>query len=184
VVWRDNTSQEAPSGPDLHRGTPDPCEVRVRSSRGDKPGPPGWVPGPLERGPDLGKVLGRRGPRHRQGSGANTCPCFALRSPLRQRPTATAWLVARDISQRAEPDVRPIRLYSLCIYCREDALPATTLTGDAPSQHLMRPVQSADRRRQGHTIDGASDQSVGEQCARAERHTVLIILIQETSPAR
>jgi hypothetical protein len=57
-----------------------------------------------------------------------------------------SWLVARDISQRVELDVRPIRLCSLCIHCGEDAPPATTLTGDAPSQHLMRPVQSASRR--------------------------------------
>jgi hypothetical protein len=83
--------------------------------------------------------------------------------------------VARDISQRAEPDVRPIRLCGLCIYCEEDAPPATTLTGDAPSQHLMRPVQSASIRRQGHPADGAPDQPVGEQYARAKRRTVLII---------
>jgi hypothetical protein len=83
--------------------------------------------------------------------------------------------VARDVSQRAEPDVRPIQLFSLCIYCGEDAPPATTLTGDAPSQHLMRPVQSAGRRRQGHPADGAPDQSVGKQCTRAERRIVLII---------
>jgi hypothetical protein len=83
--------------------------------------------------------------------------------------------VARDISQRAEPGIRPLRLCSLCIYCREDASPATTLTGDATSQHLMRPVQSAGRRRQGHPADDAPDQSVGEQCAHAKRHTVLII---------
>jgi hypothetical protein len=79
------------------------------------------------------------------------------------------------MSQRAEPDIRPIQLCSLCIYCGEDAPPATTLTGDAPSQHLMCPVQSASRRRQGHPADGAPNQSVGEQCARAERRTVLII---------
>jgi hypothetical protein len=84
-------------------------------------------------------------------------------------------LEAHDISQRAEPDARPIRLCSLCIYCGEDVPPATTLTGDAPSQHLMRLVQSAGRRRQGHPADCAPDQSVGKQCARAERRTVLII---------
>jgi hypothetical protein len=44
-----------------------------------------------------------------------------------------------------------------------------------PSQHLMRPIQSAGRRRQSHPADGAPDQSVGEQCARAERRTLLII---------
>jgi hypothetical protein len=84
------------------------------------------------------------------------------------------WLVAHNVSQRAEPDVRPMRLCSISIYCGEDAPPATTLIGDAPSQHLMRPVQSAGRRRQGHPADGAPDRSVGEQCARAERRTVPI----------
>jgi hypothetical protein len=103
------------------------------------------------------------------------CPDFALRSPLRRRPATAAWLVARDISQRAEPDARPIRLCSLCIYCGEDASPSTTLTGDAPSQHLMCPVQSTGRRRQGHPADGVPDQSVGDQCAYAERRTTFII---------
>jgi hypothetical protein len=67
-----------------------------------------------------------------------------------------------------------MRLCSLCIYYREDAPPATTLTGDTPSQHLMCPVQSTGRRRQGHPADGAPDQSVGKQCARAKRSTVPI----------
>jgi hypothetical protein len=83
--------------------------------------------------------------------------------------------VARDISQRAEPDIWPLKPRSLCIYCGEDAPPATTLTDDVPSQHLMRPVHSADRRRQGHPADGAHVQSVVKQCARATRRTVLII---------
>jgi hypothetical protein len=81
--------------------------------------------------------------------------------------------VARDISQRAEPDVRPIEPRSPCIYCGEHALPATTLMGDVPSQHLMRHVQSAGRRRQGHPADDAHVQSVNKQCARAKRCTVL-----------
>jgi hypothetical protein len=67
-----------------------------------------------------------------------------------------------------------MRLCSLCIYCGEDAPHATTLTGNTPSRHLMCPVQSAGRRRQGHPADGAPDQSVGKQCARAKRRTVPI----------
>jgi hypothetical protein len=51
-----------------------------------------------------------------------------------------------------------------------------------PSQHLMRPIQSAGRRRQGHPADGAPDQSIGEQCARAKRRTVLIILSTRSFP--
>jgi hypothetical protein len=81
-------------------------------------------------------------------------------------PVADAWLVSRDISQRAELDVKPIKPCSLCIYCGEGTSPATTLAGDMPSQHLMCPVQSAGRRRQGHPAGGAPDRSVGKQCAR------------------
>jgi hypothetical protein len=46
-----------------------------------------------------------------------------LRSLLRRRPTAAAWLVARDISRWAEPDVRPLKPHGLCIYCGVDAPP-------------------------------------------------------------
>jgi hypothetical protein len=125
-------------------------------------------------GPGLGKVPGR-GPRHEKGSGAGTCRGLALCFPPRRRSAAAAWLVARDINQRVEPDIRPIQPCSLCIYCGEDAPLATTLMGDMPSQHLMCHVQSAGRRHQSHPTDGAPGQSVGEQCARAERRTVLII---------
>jgi hypothetical protein len=71
---------------------------------------------------------------------------------------------------------------SLCIYCREDAPPATTQTGDVSSQHLMRPVQSAARRRQGLLADDARVQSVDKQCARAERRTELIIPSMRSLP--
>jgi hypothetical protein len=92
------------------------------------------------------------------------------------------WLVARDISRRAEPDVRPLKPRGLCIYCREDAPPATILTDDVPSQHLMCPVHSAGRRRQGHPADGAPVQSVIKQCACAERGTVLTIPYTRSFP--
>jgi hypothetical protein len=44
--------------------------------------------------------------------------------------------------------------------------PATTLTSDVPSQHLMRPVHSTGRWCQGHPADGAPVQSVVKQCAK------------------
>jgi hypothetical protein len=90
--------------------------------------------------------------------------------------------VARDISQQAEPGARPIQTCSLRIYCGEDEPPATTLTGDKPSRHLMRPVQSTGRRCQVRPADGAPVQSVGEQCARVERRTVLIITSARSFP--
>jgi hypothetical protein len=90
-------------------------------------------------------------------------------------PMLGTWLVARDISQRAEPDVRPLgRTVSAFITERTHRL-STLLTCDVPPQHLMRPVHSAGRWRQGHPIDGASVQSIVKQCARAARRTVSII---------
>ena len=61
----------------------------------------------------------------------------------------------------------------------EDAPPATALTGDVPSQHLLRPVPSAGRRSQGHPAGGAPAGSAGKQCARDSSS-----LLQEASPAR
>jgi hypothetical protein len=58
----------------------------------------------------------------------------------------------------------------------------TMLTGDVPSQHLMRHVHSAGRRRQGHPADGAPVQSVVKQCACAMRRTVLIIPYTRSFP--
>jgi hypothetical protein len=60
-----------------------------------------------------------------------------LRSPLRQRPDAATWLVARDVSQRAEPDVRPLgRVVSAFIAERTRRL-STLLTDDVPPQYLL-----------------------------------------------
>jgi hypothetical protein len=98
-----------------------------------------------------------------------------LCSPLRRRPDAGTWLVARDISQRAEPDVRPLgRAVSAFIAERTRRL-STLLTGDVLPQHLMRHVHSTGRWRQGHPTDGASVQSIVKQWARAARRTVSII---------
>jgi hypothetical protein len=60
-----------------------------------------------------------------------------MRSPLRRRPDAATWLVARDVSQRAEPDVRPLgRAVSAFITERKCRM-STLLTGDVPPQHLL-----------------------------------------------
>jgi hypothetical protein len=105
-----------------------------------------------------------------------------LRSPLRRRPDAATWLVARHVSQRAEPDVRPLcHAVSAFIVERTRRL-STQLTGDVPPQHLMRPVHSAGRRRQGHPADSVSVQSIVKQCARAAGCTVSIITYTRSFP--
>jgi hypothetical protein len=105
-----------------------------------------------------------------------------LRSPLRQRSDAATWLVARDVSQRAEPDVRPLgRTVSAFITERTRRL-STLLTGDVPPQHLMCPVHSAGRQRQGHPADGVPVQSIIKQCAHVAGCTVSIITYTRSFP--
>jgi hypothetical protein len=105
-----------------------------------------------------------------------------LRSPLKRRPVAATWLVARDVSQRAEPDARLLgRTVSAFIAERTRRL-STLLTGDVPPQHLMRPVHSAGRRHQGHAADSMPVQSIIKQCARAVGCTVSIIAYTRSFP--
>jgi hypothetical protein len=105
-----------------------------------------------------------------------------MRSLLRRRPDASTWLVARDISQRAEPDVRPLDRADSAFITKRTRCLSTLLTGDVPPQHLLRPVHSTGRRRQGHPADGAPVQSVVKQYARVARCTDLIIPCTRSFP--
>jgi hypothetical protein len=71
--------------------------------------------------------------------------CF--HSPLRRRPDATTWTIARDVSQRAEPDVRPLGHAASAFTAEKTRCLSIPLTDDVPPQHLMCPVHSAGRRR-------------------------------------
>jgi hypothetical protein len=116
-------------------------------------------------------------------------------SPLRRRPDAATWPTARDVNQRAEPDVRPLGrtfiaeevrcLSSWQVMCRLSIKYAmsTPLTSDVPPQHLMCPVHSADGRRPGHPASGVPVRSGGRRYARAAAYIVLIIT-REASAAR
>jgi hypothetical protein len=105
-----------------------------------------------------------------------------LRSPLIRRPAAAAWLVARDVSQRAGPDVRPLGCVVSAFIAERTRRLSTLLTGDVPPQHLMCPVHSTGTQSQGHPADGAPIQSIVKQCARAARRTVLIIPYTRSFP--
>jgi hypothetical protein len=104
------------------------------------------------------------------------------RSPLRQRPAAATWLVARDVSQRVEPGVRPLSRTVCAFIAERTHRLSTLLTGDVPPRHLMRPVHSAGSCRQGHPSDGAPDQSNVKQCGRATRRTVSIVACAKSFP--
>jgi hypothetical protein len=103
-------------------------------------------------------------------------------SPLRRRPDAPTWLFARDISQRVEPDVRPLDRADSAFITERTRRLSTLLTGDVPPQHLLRPVHSTSRRRQGHPVDGVPVQSIVKQYVRAARCTNLIIPCTRSFP--
>jgi hypothetical protein len=105
-----------------------------------------------------------------------------MRSPLRRRPDAATWLVARDISQRAEPNVRPLDRADSAFITERTRHLSTLLTGDVPPQHLLCPIHSTGRRRQGHPADGAPVQSVVKQYACAAWRTDLIIPCTRSFP--
>jgi hypothetical protein len=64
-----------------------------------------------------------------------------FRSPLRQRPDAATWTTARDVSQRAEPDIRLLGRASSAFIAKK----MRRLTGDVLPRHLMCPVHSTGR---------------------------------------
>jgi hypothetical protein len=105
-----------------------------------------------------------------------------LRSPLKRRSDAATWLVARDVSLRAEPDVRPLDRAVSAFITEWTRRLSTLLTGDVPPQHLMCPVHYAGRRRQGHPTDGVPVHSIIKQCAHAAGSTVSIITYTGSFP--
>jgi hypothetical protein len=102
--------------------------------------------------------------------------------PLGRGSNAATWLIVRDVGQRAEHDVRALGRVAFAFIAERTRCLSTLLTGDVPPQHLLRPVHSAGRRRQGHPADGARatlqtahlSSPLPKQCARAARCTVLI----------
>jgi hypothetical protein len=56
------------------------------------------------------------------------------------------WPTARDVSQRAEPDVRPLSRVAAAFIADKARRLSIPLAGDVPPQHLMSPVYSTSRR--------------------------------------
>jgi hypothetical protein len=98
-----------------------------------------------------------------------------LCSPLRRRPDAVAWRTARDVSQRAEPGVRPLGRATSAFIADKASCLSIPLVGDVPPQHLMCPVHSADGRRPDHLAGGVPVHSVGRQYAHAAACATLIM---------
>jgi hypothetical protein len=155
VARKDDISQDAISWTGPPQGSAGPLYAQPR--------PPNTVrdfqvsmPGPLDgvRIPPYkvqathNGIPGQRISWPKQGSGTDTCLGFilCLRSPLGRRPDAATLVVARDVSQRAEPDVRPLGRMVFAFIAERTRRLSTLLIGDVPPHHLMRPVHSAGRR--------------------------------------
>jgi hypothetical protein len=74
-------------------------------------------------------------------------PCrVRLCSPLRRRPDAAMWPTTRDVSQRAEPDVRPLGRATSAFIADKPRRLSIPLAGDVSPRHLMSHVHSTGRR--------------------------------------
>jgi hypothetical protein len=69
-----------------------------------------------------------------------------FRSSPRRRPDAATWPTTRDVSQRAEPDVRPLGRAAFAFIADKARRLSIPLAGDVPPRHLMSPVHSTGRR--------------------------------------
>jgi hypothetical protein len=67
-------------------------------------------------------------------------------SSLRRSPDAATWHGTRDVSQRAEPDVRPLGCVASAFIVDKARRLSIPLTGDVPPQHLLSLVHSTGRR--------------------------------------
>jgi hypothetical protein len=93
----------------------------------------------------------------------------------RRRPDAVTWPTARDVSQRAEPDVRPLGYAASAFIEGKAHRLSIPLAGGVPPLHLMRHVHSVGRRRPVHSAGGVPVHSTGRRHAHTTACTTLII---------
>jgi hypothetical protein len=112
-------------------------------------------------------------------------------SSPRRRPDAAAWPTARDVSQWARPDVRPLGCAASAFIVDKAHCLSIPLVGDVPPRHLLSPVHStgrrcaalhllspvhsAGRRRPVHSAGGVPVHSTGRQYTHTAACTTLII---------
>jgi hypothetical protein len=72
--------------------------------------------------------------------------CIHSCSPPRRSPDAATWHTARDVSQRVEPDVRPLGYATSSFIVDKARRLSIPLADGVPPLHLLRPVHSAGRQ--------------------------------------
>jgi hypothetical protein len=170
---------------DPHGKVPDPCiyrpslQVRSRTSTATNRTPRmGFGPlcvgsGPLTAGSRDSRTENTQALiKARRGSGPYRIRFF---SPPRRRPDAAAWPTARDISQRAEPDVRPLGYVASAFIEDKARRLSIPLAGGVSPLHLLRPVHSSGRRQPVHSAGGVPAHSTSRRYAHTAACTTLII---------
>jgi hypothetical protein len=115
--------------------------------------------------------------------------CF--RSPPRRRPDAATWPTTRDVSQWAEPDVRPLGRATFAFIADKARRLSIPLAGDVPPRHLMslvhstgrqcaasafnEPCHSVGRRRPDHPTGGLHVHSIGRRHVHTAACATLIM---------
>jgi hypothetical protein len=92
-----------------------------------------------------------------------------------RRPDAATWPAAHDVSQRVEPDVRPLGYAASAFIEDKMRRLSIPLAGGVPPLHLLRPVHSTGRRRPIHSVGGVPVHSTGRRHAHTTACTTLII---------
>jgi hypothetical protein len=72
--------------------------------------------------------------------------CIRFCSPLRRSPDDATWHGARDVSQRVEPDVRPLGCAAYAFIADKARRLSIPLAGGVPPRHLLSPIHSTCRR--------------------------------------
>jgi hypothetical protein len=161
-MWPEKTisSKVSTVGPDPHWKVPDPCiyglDQRSRTHTGTNrtprmgPGPPLCVVrATLSR---VSGFWGKEYPDFNQGQAGvrsrHVSRPYRIRfcSSLRRRPDAATWPSAHGVSQRVEPDVRPLGRAASAFITDKSRRLSTPLAGDVPPQHLMCLVHSTGRQ--------------------------------------
>jgi hypothetical protein len=105
-------------------------------------------------------------------------------SSPRRRPDAATWPTARDVSQWAEPDVRPLGYAASAFIADKARRLSIPLAGGVLPLHLLRHVHSAGRWRpvhppgrwrHVHSAGGVPVHSTGRQYTHTAACTTLII---------
>jgi hypothetical protein len=97
---------------------------------------------------------------------------------------AAIWLIIHDVGRRAEHDVRALGYAASAFIVERTRRLSTLLTDDVPPQHLLRPIHSASKRRQGHPVGGTPVQSFVETVCPYYAVHCTHPLYEKLSPAR